>query len=323
MIIFLVCTAATAAFIALLRRAPKITNGFLQQGIPAIGGLGVGAMLFIAAPLFFLLSAIVSREAQGILLASFFMFVSGIVDDIKSLSVVAKIVLQLVAAGILVFFGIQTRIVYIGSIANIVITLVWVIGITNSFNHLDIIDGLAACVAAACIAAFLFLAVLKADVFIIVLSTILLGGISGFLIFNLPPAKVYFGNTGSHLIGFIISAIAINISYASMENKIALISPLLILGVPIFDTAFLIFMRLSKGRSPFMKSNDHIATRFLRMGMSKWKDLLLMAGWSVFCALSGVFLPYLKFLPGLLLVISVMTVSGIVFLHAAKAVIND
>ncbi|MFA5276826.1 MAG: MraY family glycosyltransferase [Candidatus Omnitrophota bacterium] len=322
-LVFFISAIATIAFILFLRKFPAITNGFMQQGVPAIGGLSIGAIFFILAPAIFLQAGIFSKEAQGILLASFFMFIFGIIDDKKRLSVTAKAIMQIIAALILVVFGVKTRIIYIGDAANTIITLIWVIGITNSFNHLDIMDGLAAVAAVICIAAFLFLAALKTDIFLITLAAILIGGLSGFLRYNLPQAKVYLGNTGSHFIGFIIAAMAITISYAPIERKIALISPLLILGLPIFDTAFVIFVRMLKGKLPFMKSNDHIATRLLRIGLSKWQALLLMAGWGMLCAFSGVSLTRLNLFPGLLLIAAVLMLSLTVFLYAARVTIND
>ncbi|MGA2775323.1 MAG: MraY family glycosyltransferase [Candidatus Omnitrophota bacterium] len=321
-VIFFISAIVTITFIEFLRKFPAITNGFMQQGVPAIGGLSMGAMFFILAPAIFLQKGIFPKEAQGILLASFFMFIFGIIDDKKRLSVVVKAIMQIIAALILVAFGVKTQIIYIGTTANIIITLIWLIGITNSFNHLDIMDGLAAVAAAICVGAFLFLTALKTDIFPITLAVILIGGLSGFLRYNLPQAKVYLGNTGSHFIGFIIAAMAITISYATIERKIALISPLLILGLPIFDTAFVIFMRILKRKSPFMKSNDHIATRLLRIGLSKWQTLLLMGGWGMLCAFSGISL-CLNLLPGLLLIAAVLMLSLAVFLYAARAAIND
>ena len=321
--IFLVSIITTVVFIELLRKSPIVNKGFMQHGVPAIGGLAIGAMFFIAAPLFLVRNGIFSKEGNGILLASLVMLIFGVIDDKKNLSVIAKAITQIIAALILVIFGVRTHIIYIGTIANIIITLIWIIGITNSFNHLDVMDGLAAFAAVICLVSFLFLAMVKGDIFLFVLTTTLLGGLCGFLKYNLPEARIYLGNTGSHFIGFILAAMAMVVHYAPMGRKIALISPLLILWLPIFDTAFVIFIRLIQGRSPFMKSNDHIATRLLKMNLSKWQVLLLMSAWGLVCALLGVSLTYFNVITWPFLIVAVSILSVAVSLYAGRAVIND
>jgi UDP-GlcNAc:undecaprenyl-phosphate GlcNAc-1-phosphate transferase len=295
----------------------------MQHGVPAIGGLAIGAMFFIAAPLFLVWNGIFFKGGEGIMLASLVMLIFGVIDDRKNLSVIAKAVTQVIAALILVGFGVRTHIIYIGTTANIIITLIWVIGITNSFNHLDVMDGLAGIAAVICLASFVFLAIVKGDIFLIVLAITLLGGLCVFLKYNLPEAKIYLGNTGSHFIGFILAAMAMIVHYAPMERKVALISPLLILGLPIFDTAFVIFIRLVQGRSPFKKSNDHIATRLLKMNLSKWQALLLMSGWGLVCALLGISLTYFSVVTWPFFIAAAFILSAAIFLYAGKAVIND
>lgn len=295
----------------------------MQHGVPAIGGLAIGAMVFIAAPLFLVRNGIFSKEGNGILLASLVMLIFGVIDDKKNLSVIAKAITQIIAALILVIFGVRTHIIYIGTIANIIITLIWIIGITNSFNHLDVMDGLAAFAAVICLVSFLFLAMVKGDIFLFVLTTTLLGGLCGFLKYNLPEARIYLGNTGSHFIGFILAAMAMVVHYAPMGRKIALISPLLILWLPIFDTAFVIFIRLVQRRSPFKKSNDHIATRLLKMNLSKWQALLLMSGWGLVCALLGISLTYFSVVTWPFFIAAAFILSAAIFLYAGKAAIND
>ena len=189
--------------------------------------------------------------------------------------------------------------------------------------HLDVMDGLAGMAAVICLASFVFLAIVKGDIFLFVLAITLLGGLCVFLKYNLPEAKIYLGNTGSHFIGFILAAMAMVVHYAPMERKVALMSPLLILGLPIFDTAFVIFIRLAQGRSPFKKSNDHIATRLLKMNLSKWQALLLMSGWGLVCALLGISLTYFSVVTWPFFMAAAFILSAAIFLYAGKAVIND
>jgi UDP-GlcNAc:undecaprenyl-phosphate GlcNAc-1-phosphate transferase len=120
------------------------------------------------------------------------------------------------------------------------------------------------------------------------------------------------GNCGSHFLGFTLAAIAIVISYAPLERKIALLSPLLILGFPIYDTAFLILMRIKGGKLPFRKSNDHLALRFMSIGYSKEKTLLVMLGLCLFFSLCGIFVSQVPNLMGIIIVAFVVLVTSII-----------
>ncbi len=157
--------------------------------------------------------------------------------------------------------------------------------------------------------AFFVIAFLNGDIEIVILSLVLTVASLSCFIYNFPPAKIYMGNSGSHFLGFTLAAIALGISYAPMERKIALLSPLLILGFPIFDTAFLILMRVRKSRSIFKKSNDHLAWRFLHSGYSKKKALLLIIFLSLFFSLSGVCLSQASNATGIAIIVSVAIVS--------------
>ncbi len=250
-----------------------------------------------------------SQEAKAIFAASFIMLVFGVIDDWKELSILAKFLVQVIATSLLILFGVRTQIIYIGNLANIIITFIWVLGITNAFNHLDVIDGVAAGTALIVSLAFFTISILNGSIENAILSLALSSAISGFLIYNLPPAKVYMGNSGSHFLGFTLAAVALIISYASLERKIALLSPVLILGFSIFDTGFLIMARIMKKSLPFKKSNDHLALKFLALGYSKKKVLLIMLGLCLFFCLCGILLSQVPNLVGIIIIIFVGFVS--------------
>jgi len=263
-------------FVFLLKNLTTRYKVLVPRGIPLIGGVAMGLSFIFTSLVSFLIYKGLSQEAKGIIIASFIMLIFGTVDDSRELSVLAKFLVQLIATSMLISFGINTQIVYIGNLANIIITFIWVLGVSNAFNHLDVIDGLAAGTAIIVSLAFFVIAILNGDIENAVLTLALSGAIFSFLIFNFPPAKVYMGNSGSHFLGFVLAAIALAISYAPLERKVALLTPLLILGFPIYDTVFLILMRLMKKNLPFKKSNDHLALRFLALGYSRKKALLTM-----------------------------------------------
>jgi UDP-GlcNAc:undecaprenyl-phosphate GlcNAc-1-phosphate transferase len=156
----------------------------------------------------------------------------------------------------------------------------------------------------------------------LVLSLALAGAVFSFLIFNLPPAKIYMGNSGSHFLGFVLAATALIISYAGLERKIALASPLLILGFPIFDTAFLILIRLSKKKLPFQKSNDHLVFRLLASGYSKRSALTAIIILCLFFSLCGVMLIKASNPIAAILITLVVLVCSIITYRFKKVPIN-
>jgi UDP-GlcNAc:undecaprenyl-phosphate GlcNAc-1-phosphate transferase len=310
-------------FLFMLKKMAFKYNILISQGVPHIGGIAVGISFILVSLFIFFIKGILPREALGIIMAAAIMLIFGVIDDVRELSIIAKFLIQIIAVFLLIFFGVRTQIIYIGNTPNILITLLWVLGITNAFNHLDVMDGLAGGAATIISLAFVFLAILSQDIKIIILSLSLMGAILSFLIYNLPPAKIYMGNSGSHLLGFVLASVALIISYAPMERKIALLSPILILGLPIFDTAFLILMRIRKEKSIFKKSNDHLALRFLNKGYSKYQTLFIMQGYGLLCSLSGIMLTLVSFPSGLIIIASVAAVGLVIAKNMSKVVVHD
>ncbi len=298
-------------FVFLLRKFSSRYNVLIYQKVPLIGGIAMGLSFIFACLVGFLFYGNFSQEARGIAVASFIMLIFGVIDDWRELSILAKFLAQIIATSLLILFGIRTQIVYIGNLANIIITFIWVLGISNAFNHLDVIDGLAAGTALIVSLAFFIISVLNGDIENVILALALSSAIFSFLIYNLPPAKIYMGNSGSHFLGFILAAIALAISYAPLERKIALLSPLFILGLPIYDTVFLIWARAIKKKLPFKKSNDHLALRFLILGYSKNKTLLTMLTLCLFFSICGILISQLSNLFGIIIIACAVLVSFI------------
>ena len=292
--------------LVLIRSLKKYStkNKFLNsKGIALIGGIAIALSFIFSSIVAFSIWGGFSNKVIGIILASFLMMFFGIIDDWKELSIFWKFMVQVISAALLIIFGIKTDIVYIGKVANIIVTLVWVIGITNAFNHLDIIDGLAGGIGLTVSLSFFIIALLNTDLTVAIFSLVLSATICSFLVFNLPPAKVYMGNTGSHFLGFSLAALALLISYASLERKIALFSPLLILGFPIYDTTFLILMRLKQKRSIFKKSSDHLAHRFLRTGCTLRRTLIYLFSLGLFFSISGLLVSQLSNKLGIFIIV--------------------
>ena len=309
----------------------------ISQGVPAVGGIALGCAFYSVCGTALIYLKGLSLPAVGILISSLAMLAIGMVDDRKELSVPAKLLTQLFCVLVLILFGVKMQIAGLGSIVNLGLTIIWVLGITNAFNHLDVMDGVAAGVAVIVtigLGAICFLnaawaigspttAFWPADLNMLLLLLPLMGATLGFLLFNLPPAKVYLGNAGSHFLGFILASSALALSYAPLERRVALLSPVLVLGFPVFDTVFVIWMRILKRKSALRKSADHLALRFLKMGHSKPKALSYMLLLTLFFTLSGVALSRLANFPGIILIGAVVMAGFVVGVKMAKVDVDN
>jgi len=306
----------------ILRRI-SLRYGFLiGKGVSFTGGAGLGIAFFIACLSGLSSYGLLSKQVLGFVFASFLMFIFGLLDDFLELSIAKKFSMQLIASFVLMASGIKSDIVYLGPFLNGLITIIWVIGITNAFNHLDVLDGLSGSVAALAGIGLFFIALLNHDFVSAIISLSLTGAVFGFLVFNLPPARTYMGNSGSHFIGFVLSAIALFISYAPVNRKLALLSPILILGFPVIDTTILVLLRISKKIIPFRKSDDHPALKLLALGYSKEKALLTMLLWSLLFVISGVIASQASNVIILIIILSVSLASFILFKKVCRVKVH-
>jgi len=322
-VIFTAALTSGIVFTSLLAKISLKHKIFRVKDIPLVGGLGVGlAFVFSLSLAIYSFDLFVSK-ILAVSVACLFMLFLGMVDDLKELSVVQKFLGQSVCAVLLISFGIRTDIMYLGFWPNAAITFFWILGITNAFNLLDILDGLAAGTSLIVSSAFLVIGLLSADLNVQVLSLILCATNLGFLIFNLPPARVYLGNAGSHFLGLLIASVALMTHYASRGNVFALLSPVMILGLPIIDTILLIIFRLVKRRPPFSKSKDHIALKIGALGFSPVATILIMYLLCSIFAGCGVILTRVNNLLAVIITISVFLFSLGIFLRLIKIETND
>jgi UDP-GlcNAc:undecaprenyl-phosphate GlcNAc-1-phosphate transferase len=289
------------------------------RGIPLAGGIAMGVSFLMVSAVWLIGGGFWVKELWGLLLASLVMLVFGVIDDIKELSVASKFAVQALAALLLVFFNVKTQIALIGSVPNAVITLVWVVGITNAFNHLDVMDGLAGLVALIAVFSFFVLGLFQYDLGSAVISVILAAVLLSFLAFNFPPARIYMGNSGSHFVGFVLAAISLILQYADMGNRVALLSPLVILGFPIFDTVFVMLMRMRRKKSIFKKSADHFALRLLKAGFSKRQALVYIGCVAFVYSLCGAVLHGFKNSSGSIVIFALIACSFLLTRSFGKA----
>ncbi len=246
-----------------------------KNDVPCFGGIGL-FFSFIVSFLIFCFLYKISLPFQLVWLCIFSFILLGIeyVDDLKNLSLRARIITQIIFIILFLLCGKKINIYFLPIWANYLLSFFWIAGITNAFNLLDISDGLCAGVSLIVCLSFLLVFVIGGDILLTVLFLTLSGAIVAFLAFNLPPAKIYLGNSGSHFIGFLFAALVMYGDYAGVANRYVLIFPLLILAFPIIDTFLLIIMRFKKGIVPLKKSDDHVFLRLLALQCTNWQALL-------------------------------------------------
>jgi UDP-GlcNAc:undecaprenyl-phosphate GlcNAc-1-phosphate transferase len=241
--------------------------------IPLLGGLAIyGA--FIAALLLFG-DRFRLNELISILVGASLMSFLGVWDDRRSLSPLLKLAGQFVAASILVVSG-----VYIGTFPwewlNIALTLLWVVTVTNAMNLLDNMDGLSGGIGAIAAMFFLLLAAMNDQYLVGALSAALVGACLGFLVYNFNPASIFMGDAGALFLGFMLAAVAIKLRFPEGVQIVTWMVPVLILGLPLFDTALVIVSRLRRGYNPLTTpGKDHVSHRLVALGYTRREAVLI------------------------------------------------
>jgi UDP-GlcNAc:undecaprenyl-phosphate GlcNAc-1-phosphate transferase len=240
-----------------------------REQVPYLGGIAVFSSVLFPVALFLHFS----DKVSGLLLASSVIVLLGLIDDIGRLSPRIKLIVQVIAVFLMLKCGIRIRIEMFPALVCIGLTFLWMIVMTNGFNLIDVMDGLAAGVA---LVSSLFLAVVfawRGNEIGMILCLSLAGALAGFLRFNRPPAQIYLGDTGSLLIGFLLGGLSLEAQYAS-KNPYGWLTALAIFAVPLFEIAFVSYLRLRRGVSIFRGSRDHFSLRLRRWRLSVKQTVL-------------------------------------------------
>lgn len=246
--------------------------------VPLVGGLVLVLTVFSVSGL---TKAIVSNDIfkgqsiSAILLSGLIVFAFGLWDDYMNLRPVWKFTGQLIACIILIFLGVQVRI-FPSSLLNIAITLFWMIGVTNAYNFVDSMDGLAIGLAGLASAFFLLITIESGQSALTVFSTILLGASLGIYYNNAPPARLFLGDSGAQFLGFVLGALGIVYTPVGFTPQSSWYIPILLMGVPIFDTSLVVFSRLRRRQPVYRAGRDHTYHRLVKMGLSSNRAVLTM-----------------------------------------------
>lgn len=254
--------------------------------VPRLGGLAI-YVGFILALVFFAGDWVIS-QAITILLGATLVSFLGIWDDRWGVRPVLKLLGQTVAAAILIVSGVQVAFLP-SPVLNVVVTLLWILGITNALNLLDNMDGLSGGVGAVASAFFLLLAAWNGQYLVSSLAAALLGVCVGFLAYNFNPATIFMGDAGSMFLGFALAAVGIKLRFPSRPDTITWMIPVVVLGLPIFDTTLVVVSRLRRGINPLTNpGKDHVSHRLVSLGMSQRQAVVLLYAVCVGLGMLGV-----------------------------------
>jgi UDP-GlcNAc:undecaprenyl-phosphate GlcNAc-1-phosphate transferase len=241
--------------------------------VPKAGGIAiVAANLFVIV----LTGKLTSSEILAILPASVIIFIFGVWDDAKGLSAGWKLTGQFLATVILIWQGIQIRMFVGFPVLNFAVTCLWIVGVTNAFNLVDSMDGLAVGLAAIASVFFLFVTIDSNELDLAFLSAVILGSCIGMFYYNATPARTFLGDAGAQFLGFILATIAMAYTPPGFPQPSSWFVPILLLSIPIFDTSFVAISRLRRGLPIYQAGQDHIYHRLTRLGMSSTQSVTIM-----------------------------------------------
>lgn len=317
---------------------------FSQKSVPLGGGIAIFATLFIfiltAAMLIKFLPARFDSLAQTaninladfsakinqliiVLFAITALFILGLLDDKKELGAVAKLTTQMAVAIAAAGFGeIRVEFFIESKIITTLISAVWLVVIMNAFNLLDNMDGAAAGIAVIVSAILFTAAAFSGQIFVGGFALVFIGAVLGFLIFNFPPAKIFMGDAGSLVIGFVIGMLTLRTTYYHELNSgkwYPVLLPLIALAVPLYDLATVLLLRISQGKNPFKGDTQHFSHRLKTHGLTDTQTVLTLYLATLTTGLGATFL-YQVNLTGAILIFAqtIMVLAIIAVFEAAN-----
>lgn len=273
---------------------PEETRNIHKKPTPRLGGLAI-FLAFIISLLFF--SNVGDRQIFGIIIGAIVIVGAGVYDDVKGISPKSKLFFQILAAAIVVFFGIRIEIftnfftnsnyIVLGAF-SIPVTIFWIVGITNTVNLIDGLDGLAVGVSIIASFTLAYVALVNGRIETAILLVILAGSSLGFLPFNFNPADVFMGDTGSLFLGYILGVISI-VGAVKGATTLAYVVPILALGLPIFDTSFAILRRYLTNKPIMEADRGHLHHKLLDIGFEHKSAVLILYLISILLGIAAVF----------------------------------
>ena len=272
--------------------------------VPYLGGLAVYLAFLISLALTFEFR----QDVLGLVLGGTLMVMVGLIDDFGVLKPWPKLIGQLIAVFVLIRSGIRIEIAAFPDWLDLLLTVLWMVGIINAVNIIDVMDGLAGGVSViACLWLFV-VAIVNQDTMVAVMLAALAGSLVGFLRYNFHPASIYLGDAGSLFVGLMLGALAMIGKY-TVVNPVAVLAPVLILGVPVFDTLFVMYVRWLRRLPMFLGSPDHFALRLRQWALPVTQVVVVSYIAALLVGGAGVLLMFVSFAAALSLIGTTMVLA--------------
>jgi UDP-GlcNAc:undecaprenyl-phosphate GlcNAc-1-phosphate transferase len=315
-LIFFCVTLLVSAALTPLVKIIAVKTGYVVQPrqdrwhkkpTPLLGGIAI----FLSFSASYLLAFGFDRKTMPVLIGGFLIFLLGLVDDLKRLNPQVKLIGQITVAAVLISLDVVIKIIPYPVIA-IPVTFLWIVGITNSFNLLDNMDCLSAGTAAICALALFAFSLSSGDRSVALCSILLAGACAGFLFYNFNPASIFMGDCGSMFLGCTLAAIAIIGTVQHVSGLfVAVLIPLFILGIPIFDTVFVTFFRKVRGQPVSQGGRDHVSHRLVNMGLSERNAVLVLYVISALFGAGALF--YNRISPFVIVICLILVILGLFY----------
>lgn len=304
---------------------PRDARRVHDHPIPRMGGLAI----FLGFLLSVLLFVDITTEVRGILLGLILIVATGVLDDLVSLNPWVKLAAQIIAAliavmhGVVIHFFMHPNVFIEGNVVNIgwfayPITVLWIVGITNSVNLIDGLDGLAVGVSTISCITILVAVLLTGgvDPSVPLLVAALAGACIGFMPYNLNPAKIFMGDTGSLMLGFTLSTVSV-LGLFKFYTVVTFVVPVLALAVPLSDTVFAFCRRILHGQSPFKADRGHFHHKLMDLGLNQKQAVAILYAISAILGLAAVTLTT-NGVMRILLLFAALIIAAVVWAFIAK-----
>lgn len=285
LVAFVVAAAVTPAAIKIAPKIgamdiPKDERRMHKKPMPRFGGIAIYLGIMAALAVF----ALKDKGITSVMTGCTLIYTLGLIDDLKDLKPLVKLCGQIVCATVVYIMGVRIEFITnyfgpgnmaFGDVACFIITVLWLIAITNAVNLIDGLDGLAAGIAAISALCIGYVAYIHGQYVPTLAMMAIAGAALGFLPYNFNPAKIFMGDSGSELLGFSIAAVSI-LGTVKSATIVVVIIPALVLGLPIFDTVMAIFRRLAKHQSIGTADKDHLHHRIMKAGFGQKRAVMIL-----------------------------------------------
>jgi UDP-GlcNAc:undecaprenyl-phosphate GlcNAc-1-phosphate transferase len=252
---------------------PNLDRKTQKEPVPYLGGVSIAITIFIISYAAIAINNPTSEKfklASYVLIPALILGLMGLMDDLKGLNALPRLAIQTIAAVFVSIILIQTETMgfaFGNQSVDVVVTILWIVGICNSINFFDNLDGGAAGTVAAATIGIFFIAFGEGQELISALAILTAGATCGFLLWNKVPAKIYMGDAGALFLGLILATLTIRMDPGITPNWQSIAIPAILLAIPILDTTVAVVSRIYRGFSPLEGGKDHLSHRLVRIGM--------------------------------------------------------